>query len=855
MPSSLNQGLSDDSLPDGLPFIDTSTDRNDGFPVDLTGSRSPGRRKDQFSKNFPWLALVGIALALACLGLGYFVYTTESRPKSKITLQVPSVLDLQELQAMSLDVGFQVDGVSLSELTFSLIDPPRGASISARSGRITWKPDESQGPGTFSFAIRVTADRDPKTVAEARTTVSVREVESPPQLDPIADQEIDTAEVCQITVRAEDRDIPASEVTYRLAPGSPKGARIDASTGLFEWNPQGQSPGDYPVVVQAKKGSPRGLSSTRSFTIHLAKSERLVDRPAIVAQTAKAKVNPADVTHLIALALDRGKLFDTRQYRELRKIFANRFEERYAAEINQAYGDDDKSMTAWLLKHPDVREEFYTAIDPQADDIVGALRIFKDLKTQFPDTLELYRELAIAIAITWDRERSGLYDYAGHSARTKSTMPGGLLDAAGSFRYHVQADTPMQGWMQGLPWEFLLHVVDHKTPVVERRWALENYLAFRNTIGACYGQVPYDTMMLQTRSKMARLNDQLYTLPNLRTYGGVCAMQADFAARVGKSNGVPSAYVGGESSFNEGHAWVMWVEIKEVNQKGISFALNSHGRYQGDHYYVGHLHDPQTGKGISDRQLELRLHTVGVGPVAKRYTALLMDAFPLIRDQAQLTTTDQMKFLGRIIEMCPTDEAAWLELAKLAREGKVTPEHGKLMNVVFDQLFQVFDSFPDFTWAIFDDLISSQVKPLQKVTYFGKLIDLYESAGRPDLACEARLKQCELLMASDKPDNALAALNAIVATIRKFPEEGRYVPKLLDKLESICRKHNVGADQVVQFYTEFLPRIPQKRGSEPSKYCMATYERAILMFKKNGQPQLAQAYAAELANLRAQAIP
>jgi protein-S-isoprenylcysteine O-methyltransferase Ste14 len=62
--------------------------------------------------------------------------------------------------------------------------------------------------------------------------------------------------------------------------------------------------------------------------------------------------------------------------------------------------------------------------------------------------------------------------------------------------------------------------------------------------------------MLRTQSEVCRLNGKPYTLQSIKDYGGVCAMQADFAARVAKSLGVPAEYVGGEANFGGLHAWV-----------------------------------------------------------------------------------------------------------------------------------------------------------------------------------------------------------------------------------------------------------------------------------------------------------
>ena len=64
----------------------------------------------------------------------------------------------------------------------------------------------------------------------------------------------------------------------------------------------------------------------------------------------------------------------------------------------------------------------------------------------------------------------------------------------------VQAEQVMQGRGQLLPWEFLVHVVNHETPLVERQWALQRFLPERSMIGKCYSKVPYDHEMVETDS-------------------------------------------------------------------------------------------------------------------------------------------------------------------------------------------------------------------------------------------------------------------------------------------------------------------------------------------------------------------
>ena len=427
-------------------------------------------------------------------------------------------------------------------------------------------------------------------------------------------------------------------------------------------------------------------------------------------------------------------------------------------------------------------------------------------------------------------------------------MPEPLADAIGNFEYFLLTEAFMQGRGQWLPWEFLVHVVNHKTPLDERQWALQRYVNRRVMIGKCYHDVPYDDVMLESNSQTARLNGHVYNLPNLVQYGGVCAHQADFASRVGQSVGAPSAYVGGESSYGEGHAWVMWVEIKAVNSQSVLFTLESHGRYRGDKYYVGNLRDPRSGQRITDRQLELRLHTVGRDPAAQRHAQRAMQAYPWLVESESLPVNDRFTYLNQVIKLCPGNEQAWEALAAMASDETVREKHRKQMSVILNLLFETFAAYPDFTWTVFDDLIAFEDRLKERIGLYQRLVLLYQAAGRPDLACEARLRQTDLLLEDQRP---VDAIDGLAITIQAFVDDGRYVPRMLDRIESIAAEVEGARPHVLRFYQAFLPRIPQMRGDRPSPYCMEMFRRGIERFREAGDLQSAQFFAVQLAQIEA----
>jgi hypothetical protein len=565
---------------------------------------------------------------------------------------------------------------------------------------------------------------------------------------------------------------------------------------------------------------------------------------------APVKESPDEaLSKLVKELFDGKKLLLKKEYPTLRKAFADHFAAMHADEIRQGLvGDDYDAMMFWFEEHPDIQEEFYTAIRPGADNIPRAVGLFNELRKRYPKQIVPYASLAIATAVVWDDEQKGIYEYAHDARATRSKMPEETAGVFDNFQFLVETENVMQGRIQFVPWEFLVYIVNHRTPLGERQWALANYLNKRAMFGKCYSDVPYDYDMLNTHSEVTRLSGKDYNFPNIRQFGGVCMIQADYAARVGKSLGVAAASVNGESAFGGSHAWVMWAELKQATASGIVFSLESHGRYRDDHYYVGHLQDPQTGERITDRDMELRLQTVGLDTIAKRHTDLVMRAYPWLVKDASLDAEGQLNLLSQVIGYCPGNEEAWLAAARLARESAGDKTLSKPFGQVLDKLFVTFARVPDFTWKVFDDLAAYPDDAKQRRALYERLIALYETAKRPDLAAQARLKLTDYLVEENKKADAI---DGLAIAIRKFPAEGHIVPKLLDRLEQLAADVPDADARLVQFYSAFLPQIPQKRNNRPSEYCIQMYERAIALFMRTGQPQLVQALLQELAKIKA----
>lgn len=563
----------------------------------------------------------------------------------------------------------------------------------------------------------------------------------------------------------------------------------------------------------------------------------------------------ADPESDLVAALSSDKVFLRGEGKIARAAFAKFFEQKNADDIKTAF-EKDTAIVAFLDSNPDIKEQLYTAIDPEFDKVVPALQLFRELYKHAPERVKAYPNVAIAIAVTWD-DPAAIYDYTGHQRRTRSILPEEVskVDAIANFDYlTTRTEGPMKNAIQFFPWEFLVHVVNHKTPDEERTWAVKNYLPRRAGIGTSYKEVQYDNEMLRTEiangvgKADCKLTGQPYTLPSIKKYGGVCAMQADYAARLAKSLAVPAEYVGGESNSGGRHAWVMWVEVRSATKEKIDYALVSEGRYLGDQYYVGELKNPKTGQPMTDRDMERRLWFVGTSPQNARQADLLMRAFPVIRDEQKLTTAQQLTFLRRVLELFPSAERAWLALAELYRDGKLK-DPAEAVPLV-DRAITTFANYPDFSWKLADDLLTPVKDKITRARKFEVLVARYETLGRPDLACEARLKLVEYQ--TDAKDYKKAA-DGLAQTVRKFPDEGRYVPKMMEKLQEVCatKEFKGGIDLLAKFYLEVLPRIPKTRGTEISKYCVKMHEQAVEFLKSNNKTREAALVEDQLNRLRA----
>lgn len=547
-----------------------------------------------------------------------------------------------------------------------------------------------------------------------------------------------------------------------------------------------------------------------------------------------------------------GKLFQRGSYKDVRAAFAKRFEVNHKKEIKKAFGDDHDELQSWLEKNQELKEQFYAAITERFDDVTKSLALFKQIWKTYPETLPRWGQLAIATAVTWDHER-GVYDYKPHQARVKSTLPNGMMDALENYKFVVDTEKRMPQPVALYPWEFLVFVVNHRTPRVERNWAYGFFTVAKVKSKSWHKEVPYDFEIIKREVERdpeamdPKLAGREYTLANIKNYGGVCAHQADFACRTAQSVGIPAVYCSGASAYRDNHAWWMFVNVSSATKDEIKFSLQSDGRFDGkDNFYTGKVLDPQSGRIMLDRDMERRLWLAGTDRVGHRQSTLVMRLYPAIATAASFTIKEKVAYLDQCLKISKYNEDAWLQFAKLAKNGELNEENKKIALGHLASLSQTFANYPDFIWRVFDDLIEV-ASPAEKVKQYESVLALFEKAKRPDLACDARLKLSDILVEQSKHSSALAGL---ATTIRKTPTEGRYVPQMLKKMEEAAPTVKGGPAQVGQVYIEVIPALIVYYRSDSNVYCKRLIDQARTFLNGNNLTQLSSTLEARIVQAK-----
>jgi hypothetical protein len=144
-------------------------------------------------------------------------------------------------------------------------------SINPVSGAITWTPTEAQGPGVYTIIVTVT-DTNAAAINQKQFTVTnsfmvtVNESNSPPVLQPIANQSSHYGVPLSIQAVATDVDLPTNTLTFSLDL-FPSNMTINATSGLISWTPALAQLGTNTITVRVTDNGVPPKFDTTTFVV------------------------------------------------------------------------------------------------------------------------------------------------------------------------------------------------------------------------------------------------------------------------------------------------------------------------------------------------------------------------------------------------------------------------------------------------------------------------------------------------------------------------------------------------------------------------------------------------------------
>lgn len=194
------------------------------------------------------------------------------------TPALPALADLtvDEVTALRVTNTAADPDLPANLLMYTLVRAPASATID-QDGVISWMPTEAEGPSTNVF-LTVVSDSNPwasdslRLSATNQFTVVVRELNSGPHLNSLADYTVNPGQTISFSPSATDADLPVNALVFSLL-STPAGASLDSSTGEFSWRIPVALAGSTNVIrMQVIDDNPdaadtRHLADERSFTV------------------------------------------------------------------------------------------------------------------------------------------------------------------------------------------------------------------------------------------------------------------------------------------------------------------------------------------------------------------------------------------------------------------------------------------------------------------------------------------------------------------------------------------------------------------------------------------------------------
>lgn len=500
----------------------------------------------------------------------------------------------------------------------------------------------------------------------------------------------------------------------------------------------------------------------------------------------------------------------------------------------------------------------------RGDDIRGVYSVLLELAEEYEKQAAGFETLTAAICVVYDRGAP----FAMIEQRVQEPVgPVEIFEHLAANVERLQVDP------RTLPPDLLVYVVDAPVSRGDLAWGLQTY-GRRGQIGQVYHDVSYDDENfregrdLRVNRVMEERGDA-FSLALLRECGGVCRQQAFFAASVGKSVGVPTAYATAAGP-SVGHAWVGYMN---TGRYGATWDF-SVGRWDDYEKLRGDVRCPQTQRMLGDEDIALlgdlarvrvedRLLGVVMFDAAIRAAVLQneggrsADVPPLLTEEERDATDARKSVLMRRagletepremamparaslletgLRACPPSDEGWLLLGLWS--GEFDNEQRDFWFGVADRL--VGGRYPDVMRRIVMSMVDQIEDPAVADSALMWLAGAVRQ--RPGLVCEVVLDRARLMIEHGYEDSAWQLLGDTAAAVA---EDAPQVRDLLAEMRRIAPQNEIGLSYLIDAHGRVYQRAPEPANMAAGYAYWSTkvmvgmqYERLLSMAGRRDEAQ------------------
>jgi hypothetical protein len=493
---------------------------------------------------------------------------------------------------------------------------------------------------------------------------------------------------------------------------------------------------------------------------------------------------------------------------------------RLVSQLSKAPEGRQAELLAYLRQHEALAQALVFLVKPE-DKLPGVYSLLDRLRERHKD-LGDHSSLAAAICVVHDQPLSQRVN------ENKADAP----DPIEIFEYFK----PARRSIGAMPPEVLTSVVDVTASIEDLRWAGKKY-AGDSDVGKRYFDVKYDYDAFR-KGTVKKVTTAGFTLQNILKHGGVCADQAYFASQVGKSIGIPTAFISGRNA-EVAHAWIGYLDTRAGRP---TWNFDS-GRYEGYQGVRGETTDPQTRKRVPDSSLALLSDASASNAVARRTAAAMTDAAlrlaEIAKDQRELPlgapetlsgrkavrgvgVADRLDLLEAGLRKCPSYASGWAVLVAAAKSGELSHKDKKRWAEVLDKLCA--GKYPDFSLDILRPMVDTVEDPREQSALWDSLFSGFQR--RADLAAEIRFAQGSLWEAAG--DRA-KAWDCYQDVIKRYADDGPFTVDAARRCERLL-KDSGKEREITPMYAALWSRLSKPQSMAPEFQSQSNWFRVGALY-------------------------